>query len=511
MKNEIFNNFYLISISVSKQEWHNCIKDFLTPLIKGPSELLIISLNDLHFNINGKEGIEIELGVEYKQNQNVLKILKLYLSSKYKSEDYKIKRLVTKNIRKHQDSKLFIKQIIAATIIDGLGDDMIDNDTLITFALYILLECYRVLPDHKRINIARCVSANLITQAEHRLQQIDHKFYQVKYHTSRDAINEIYADIFTDHFPTVKWLKTIKKGVCNLAEKAKTEKPLVNLFVNIAGCVKDQLDLDSSVIMMINQFVFNVLSENGVEKSIISEPLIKSKAIPVARKTDSNQTKIPLLTYYSPSHESMFEQYFYPSYLKYLSADFELLISKGSQVCNALFEEDRWNDQVKEKIIFVNNFLQSTSEEYFVFSDVDIIFFKNIRDELFHELKDNDMVIQNDSLNGKKDNLCSGFYCCRVNGKTKLFFKNLLKNYNNELSDQQNLNLQIQVSDLRVETLSKKFYNFSYTTGRIWYSGLKIPFPESPIIMYHANYTVGNANKEFLLQTFQEWDNLFFN
>ena len=506
MNNGIFSHSYLISIFVSKQEWHNCIKNFLSPLIKDQFKATTLSLKNFHFN-NDKGSIEIVLVIEHEPSKNVLEVLKRCLSSKCNNEDYKIKHLVIEDNEKQQHTKLLIQQIIAAAIIDGLCDDMIDNDTLITFALYILLECYKALPDHQRASIARSVSADFIAQAEH---QIDHRFYQVKYHVSRDAINEIYADIFTDDFDTVKWLKAIEKGVFNLVQQAKTQKSLVNLFVNIAECLKDQLGLDSSLIMMINQFVFNILSENGAKKSIIPEPLPKIMTIPVGRKSGGNPTKIPLLTYYSPSHESMFEQYFYPSYLKHLSIDFELVISKGSQVCNALFEEDRWNDQVKEKIIFVNNFLQSTSDEYFVFSDVDILFFKNIRDELFHELKDNDMVIQNDSLNGKKDNLCSGFYCCRVNDKTKRFFNDLLENYNHELSDQQNLNLQIQASDLKVETLSKKFYNFSCTTGRIWYSGLNIPFPESPIIMYHANYTVGNANKEFLLQTFREWDNLFF-
>lgn len=227
-------------------------------------------------------------------------------------------------------------------------------------------------------------------------------------------------------------------------------------------------------------------------------------------KASNKKLKIPMLTYYSPSHEMLFEKHFYPSFLKHLDESFELLVLRGHQTCDVVFRKGNWNKQVKEKVVYVNNFIQSTGADIFLFSDVDIIFYSDIKENLLEQMTDVDMILQSDNTNGQTNNLCSGFYCCRINDKTKSFYNNMVNNYDDTLSDQQNLNLFLSKSDLKYKSLSKEFYNFSYSTGQIWYHGLKIPFPEYPIIMYHANYTVGNASKDFLLQTFKEWDNLFF-
>ncbi|MEO8948273.1 MAG: putative nucleotide-diphospho-sugar transferase [Mucilaginibacter sp.] len=226
--------------------------------------------------------------------------------------------------------------------------------------------------------------------------------------------------------------------------------------------------------------------------------------------TGNKEPKIPLLTYYSPSHELLFEKHFYPSYLKHLSDDFELFVLKDQQTCDVVFRKGNWNKQVKEKVTYVNNFIQDTASDFFLFSDVDIIFYKNVKEDLLFEMYNVDIGFQSDNTKGQTDNLCSGFYCCRVNNKTKSFFNYLTNHYDNNQSDQQNFNLFLPKSDLNYKPLSNKFYNFSHSTGSIWHHGLKIPFPEFPIAMYHANYTVGNTNKEYLLQTFKEWDNKFF-
>jgi hypothetical protein len=218
--------------------------------------------------------------------------------------------------------------------------------------------------------------------------------------------------------------------------------------------------------------------------------------------------RIPLLTYYSPSHQPFFDKYFYPSYLAHLSKDFELLILKGEQLCNATFRQGNWNQQVKEKIIFVNNFIQSTSHTCFLFSDVDIIFYKNIKDELLRETGESDLVLQSDSVPWQTFNFCTGFYFCQVNDRTRKFFQNLVAGYNDQLCDQQNINLHLSRNgDLQYKALSRQFYNFSHSPMIFWQPGQEIPYPEFPIVMYHANFTMGNANKEFLLDAFKDWDN----
>jgi hypothetical protein len=217
------------------------------------------------------------------------------------------------------------------------------------------------------------------------------------------------------------------------------------------------------------------------------------------------EKKIPLLTCYSTSHERLFRNYFHPTFLKLLSHDFELIIKgKSRQLCDGEFGSIGWNEQMKEKIEFVTDFLQNCNNEYLVFSDVDVVFFKNIRDRLLDELGDFDIAFQSDS--GGSDvhsNLCCGFFICRVNDNTRSFFLKMMNNYNSEFSDQQNLNYFLKLDNrLHWKALPKEFFNFSFTTNLVWKFGDKIPYPDFPIILYHANFTIGTLNKEYLIYNF---------
>lgn len=214
--------------------------------------------------------------------------------------------------------------------------------------------------------------------------------------------------------------------------------------------------------------------------------------------------KIPLLVYYSDSHSQLYEDFFFPSFLKNLSEDFELVVAKSQQLCNGGFASRGWNEQMKEKIGFVNDFLQKTESQWLVFSDVDIVFFKNIKHELFNELGDVDIIFQSDSGCGDPlRNLCCGFFMCKVNELTRTFFKLMMEEYSDKHTDQQNLNFFLSnQTKLKFTALSKNFFNLSFISHEIWDGHGDIRFPEYPILMYHANFTVGIANKETLLRSF---------
>ncbi|RBL89640.1 putative nucleotide-diphospho-sugar transferase [Chitinophaga flava] len=220
--------------------------------------------------------------------------------------------------------------------------------------------------------------------------------------------------------------------------------------------------------------------------------------------------KIPLLTYYSPSHKILFDRFFLPSYNQYLSNSFELVIKTSDQLCNGEFGSINWNKQMKEKISFVNDFIQLTDAEYVVFSDVDIIFFDDIRYEIINELAHDDIAFQNDggelSIN---HNLCCGFFICKIHSQTRAFFNALLSNYNDRYTDQQNMNYFLKNSSgVQYKPLSKRFYNLSRDGRPIWQSGQDIPFPDLDILMYHANFTVGLNSKKHLLENFIDWNEL---
>jgi len=213
--------------------------------------------------------------------------------------------------------------------------------------------------------------------------------------------------------------------------------------------------------------------------------------------------KIPLFTYYTATHEGLFERFFYPSYLEHLSRDFELTVVKGDQLCSGSYMQTNWTLQLRERIIYLNEFIQTTKSNYFLLSDVDVIFYKNIKDELIEEIKGFDLVMQDDSFEGMPNNLCAGFYFCRINETTKAFFAKVSAEFNDELDDQGNINHHlIRSNKIRFKALPRRFYNL-----RFWKPGDVIRYPDFPIVMYHANFTIGVANKLFLLENFQRHPN----
>jgi len=220
------------------------------------------------------------------------------------------------------------------------------------------------------------------------------------------------------------------------------------------------------------------------------------------------ENKIPLLIYYSDAHKVFYDNHFKPSFDKYLNSDFDLIKKTGEQICSVEFRQGGWNAQVKEKVVFFFFFLQHMDEGFVLFSDVDIVVLDNFKEVLIEEIGSFDMVFQNDGYELQRDhNLCTGFYLVKINKRTKVFFENLVANYDDKLSDQQNMNVFLATSNIRYKALSKRFYNFSYGIKQLWHPGKEIPFPTFSLLIYHANYTLGNSNKQILLHEFTKWHN----
>lgn len=262
-----------------------------------------------------------------------------------------------------------------------------------------------------------------------------------------------------------------------------------------------------------NETIYLETKKTILEKQTIKDPL---DGIPFVSELSSideqvewaEDNKIPALAYYSPAHKPLFDNFFSPSFNKFLSKDFELIVSMGEQICTVEFEKGGWNAQVKEKVLFANTVIQNMKNGFLLFSDVDIVFFENIKNQLIDELGKFDLIFQNDGASDLtlEHNLCSGFYFCRINNRIREFFSHMVENYDDSCSDQVNFNRFLANSKVRYKYLSKRFFNFSYGVRRSWEPNMKIPFPDHTLAIYHANYTLGNENKSILLREFTKWN-----
>lgn len=491
------------------------LRDGVKPLIEAlRSENELIHF-DLALNRHERSSIVVGLLVKTLSVDDVLKRIDFQFNNL--SDDHRSKRPVinvgqivdSDNVIPCDEPNSSIMKAVSSAMLEAFSQEEMDDDLVFTFGIYLLFaaysSCSAALP-----SVAKAVYENFMAKTEVATLATDRIFHSIKHHVMKPTLDEVYGDITRSKKIDQLWLHNFINDIDAVLANVKSEGDAITPFIAFSDRLRAQLGLNALSTNLLNYFVFQTL----VKPELTGNPVkgeISRKASVVTKPQRSNSQKIPLLTYYSPSHKSLFDNFFFPSYKKHLSTDFELIVLNGEQLCAALFEEDNWNRQVKEKIIFLNEFIQKTENDYVVFSDVDIIFYKNIYNQLMGEIAEHDMAFQNDSLYGLSNNLCSGFYCCRVNASTKAFFKKMVDEYQDALSDQQNLNLLLpKVGGLRYKELSSLFYNFSHADGRIWFSNERIAFPQRPIVMYHANYAVGTTSKEFLLRTFVDWDNLFF-
>ena len=212
-----------------------------------------------------------------------------------------------------------------------------------------------------------------------------------------------------------------------------------------------------------------------------------------------------IITFYSDSHKILYEDYFLNSYNKYLSKDFTLFEKKIDQLSpTGDFASIGFDKTMMEKILWILENIDINDNNYLVFADCDIQFFKNLE----FDLSSHDILFQSDFY---ENNYCAGFFICKQNERVFNFFKLVYdvfnSNMNGKIDDQAvinnllNNNLEL---DLKFGLLpSNKYWTVGFSTGGIVWIGQDIVCPDE-IIVHHANFTIGVNNKIELMNKVRE-------
>ncbi|RTL05889.1 hypothetical protein EKK58_06650 [Candidatus Dependentiae bacterium] len=202
---------------------------------------------------------------------------------------------------------------------------------------------------------------------------------------------------------------------------------------------------------------------------------------------------------YTPSHQSLYEQFFLPSFKALGDDEINLVVKNIEQTCKtACYKQAGWKDTTLQKVEMIIDAIYKTWNYYFIYSDVDVQFFGPIKKEIETVLQQYDLVVQKDHPNGT---LCSGFFACKSNEKTLKLWQDVYKTMceKEKYSDQGALNYclvkQKNPYNIRWTYLPKTYFGGATKTGHSWYPGQYVPVPQKPK-MHHANWTVGLENKK---------------
>ena len=205
-----------------------------------------------------------------------------------------------------------------------------------------------------------------------------------------------------------------------------------------------------------------------------------------------------LLTFYSDSHQKMYNDYFLISFNEHLKDSFELNPKKIEQISKSGdYGSDGFSHTMVEKINHIIDNIDVNDSEPLVFSDCDVQFFNDFSNEVIVELDDKDIKFQSDITC-----LCAGFFFAKQNSTTLNFFKDvkklLLTVVDKKVDDQQVINHIIKQYPINWGTLSNKYYTIAMSTGPRQWNGEDFNLSFN-INAHHANWTLGIDNKYKLM------------
>ena len=208
-----------------------------------------------------------------------------------------------------------------------------------------------------------------------------------------------------------------------------------------------------------------------------------------------------LYTHFSPTHKEYYEEFFKPSLRAlYSKEELPIRMSSHAQHGTGIFMEEGWKETMELKLDILKQAVQENYGDVFIFSDVDIQFFRPFLETMVEKIKDKDFVAQEDC-----GGLNTGFFICRGNDTMYKMFSFLRDNLHINSCEQSVLNMYR--NNMRFDFLPKdEFYTvgnfFKNKNGTNEWDGENDFFvPIDKIRVHHANYTVGRDRKIKLLNT----------
>lgn len=198
-----------------------------------------------------------------------------------------------------------------------------------------------------------------------------------------------------------------------------------------------------------------------------------------------------LITFYTKTHEKMLRDFLLPS----ITEDFKLIEGNGEQKSqDGSYFSKGFSESTKDKIVFLYNvLLESEENEVMLFSDVDIIFLKPIKDYLNGYL-DYDMVFQK-GYGG----LNTGFFLLKNKEEVRNLLKNVINNCHFYHDDQIALNDIIQkYTTIKYTNFDDKILSPAAIIGLKVWGGEELKIPEDTLV-FHACWCAGVDNKIKLL------------
>jgi hypothetical protein len=205
--------------------------------------------------------------------------------------------------------------------------------------------------------------------------------------------------------------------------------------------------------------------------------------------------KMKLLCYFSPSHKGLYDDYFKPSVEKYNEFELHCRISETQKYADSDYGTEGFRMEMKNKIQEILDFMYAhvADDEYFLYSDVDLVFLNKSTKYLKQYIDSGaDIVFQD----GAADIYNCGFMLIKKTSYTIELFKQTILNIENSTNirthDQKEINKIVDKS--KVAIFDNRIYHYGLISPFQTWEDEVLNLPVDCIV-FHACYTVGIENK----------------
>jgi hypothetical protein len=214
-----------------------------------------------------------------------------------------------------------------------------------------------------------------------------------------------------------------------------------------------------------------------------------------------------IYTHYSDSHKELYEDYFKASLRRLYDKDKVTIRAAHHRqtTSKGMFMETGWHESMRYKLQVILAAIEENKDGYFIFSDVDIVFYKKFIEDLLEKVADYDIALQEDC-----GSLCAGFFIAKGNQKNKKLFETIYNNFSDLVNkwgqsgsaDQVALNYYSHMINYTLLD-TKEYYTignfFDNDDGTHIWDGVSNIIPPKEMKVYHANYVLGVSDKVKLI------------
>lgn len=138
------------------------------------------------------------------------------------------------------------------------------------------------------------------------------------------------------------------------------------------------------------------------------------------------KNKIDIICYYDSLHKSLYDIFFYPSFKKYLTENFNLIDNFIETDTNKVtyWKSEHWSNVLINRFDILKEYIKNNQNKWCVFSDIDILFFDNFyKDiEIFISTQLHDIYYMSEFIKSPATEINGGFFLFHCNNRIYEYF-----------------------------------------------------------------------------------------